>query len=70
MTRTRDQPKQLRDGIAKVEDLRDQKQDKRLAEVAEDTDHDEYHAREVAVCVSHKGTGRVPVIPEEGEGYS
>lgn len=67
MARTRHKPKQLWDGIYKVEDLRDKQQDESLAEVAQYADHDENHTREVAVSVAYKHAGGVPIIPKKCE---
>ena len=55
-----DQSKQLRDGVEKVEDLRDEEEHHCLAEVAEDPDHSKRHPSKIAVGVSHKHTRGVP----------
>ena len=55
-----DQSKQLRDGVEKVEDLRDEEEHHCLAEVAKDPDHSKRHPSKVAVGVSHKHTRGVP----------
>ena len=60
--------KQLRGGVDKVENLREQQQDQGLAEVAQDADDDKHHARKVAVRVADEDPRRVPVVVEQGEG--
>ena len=61
-----DQPEELRDGVHKVEDLGDEEEEHGLAEVAEDGDHCKRHASKVAVCVTNKHSGGVPVGGEGG----
>ena len=60
-----DQSEELRDGIYKVEDLGDEEEEHGLAEVAEDGDHRKCHASKVAVGVTNKHSGGIPV---RGEG--
>jgi hypothetical protein len=52
---------QLRTREHKVEDLRDEEQDERLAEVALEGDSRKGHACEVAECVPWEGSGWVPI---------
>lgn len=65
MARAGHEVEQLRAGQEEVEDLRDEQQHERLAEMAQDSDDGEHHAREVAVCVPNKHTRRVLVVPPE-----
>ena len=60
MPRTRHQPKELRARQDKVEDLREEEQEERLAEVRLDPDDSECHARDVAEGVAREGAGWVP----------
>ncbi|SMQ51070.1 unnamed protein product [Zymoseptoria tritici ST99CH_3D7] len=48
VTRTRDQSKQLRCRVHKVEDLGDEQEEQGLAEVSQDAHHGEQHACEIA----------------------
>ncbi len=66
MARTGDQSKELWRRIDEVEQLRHEQKQQRLAEVAEDADHGEHHAREVAVRVPDKDLGRIPVVRPQG----
>ena len=56
-----DQSEELWGGIYKVEDLGDEEEEHGLAEVAEDGDHRKCHASKVAVCVTNKHSGGIPV---------
>lgn len=56
---------QLRGRVGGVEQLRDEQQQQRLAEVAEDADDGEDHAGEVAVRVADEDARRVPVVVPE-----
>ena len=56
-----DQSEELWCGVDKVEDLRDEEEEHGLAEVAEDGNHRKCHASKVAVCVTNKHSGGVPV---------
>ena len=61
-----DQSEELRGGVYKVEDLGDEEEEHGLAEVAEDGDHCKCHASKVAVGVTNKHSGGVPVRGEGG----
>ena len=67
VARTGDQAEELRGGVDEVEDLRDEEEEERFGEVAEDADDGEDHAGEVAVGVSDEDARGVPVVPPEGE---
>ena len=56
-----DQSEELRCRVDKVEDLGDEEEEHGLAEVAEDGDHRKCHASKVAVRVTNKHSGGVPV---------
>ena len=66
VSRAGDQSEELRDGVHKVEDLRDEEEEHGLAEVAEDGDHCKRHASKVAVRVTNKHSGGIPVGGEGG----
>ena len=68
MAWTRHEAKQLRGRVDKVEDLREQQQHERLAEVPENTNDDKDHAGKVAVRVADEHARRVPVVAEQGKG--
>jgi len=68
MSRTVDDPEQLRGGVEEVEDLGDEQQQEGLGEMPQDSDDGEDHAREVAVGVAHEDLRGVPVVCPEGEG--
>lgn len=61
MSGARDNMKKLRQGIDKVDHLRDEEEEHRLAEVSQDTDNSEGHPGKVAESVSHKDGWGVPV---------
>ena len=67
MSRAWDQSEELWCGVDKVEDLGDEEEEHGLAEVAEDGNHRKRHASKVAVRVTNKHSGGVPV-GGEGEG--
>ena len=58
---TRHKVEQLRNWEEKVEDLRDEKEQHRFAEVAEDCDNGEWHSGEIAECVADKHLCWIPV---------
>lgn len=62
MARARYEPEKLRTAKDEVDDLRDEKQEQSLAEMPEDTNDRERHAREVAECISDEGFRRVPAM--------
>ena len=62
-----DQSEELWCGVDKVEDLGDEEEEHGLAEVAEDGNHRKRHASKVAVRVTNKHSGGIPV-GGEGEG--
>jgi hypothetical protein len=62
MPRTRDEPKQLRDRVQKVEDLREEEEEEGFRKVAEDADDGKRHAGEVAERVADKGVRWVPTL--------
>lgn len=70
MTRTWNNFKKLRHGIDKVDNLRDEEQQKCLGEMSVNANHRKSHSREVTVSVSHKYFGREPVVLEQSEGHS
>jgi len=61
-----DEAEDLGRRVDEVEDLGEQHQHQRLAEVAQDAHDDEDHAGEVAVRVAHEDARRVPVVAEQG----
>ena len=67
MPRTWHQPKELRAREDEVEDLREEEQEERLAEVRLDPDDGERHARDVAEGVAGEGAGWVPVCQKSWE---
>ena len=56
--------------VHKVEDLRHEQQQQRLAEVAEDRDDGKDHACKIAVCVSNKHPSWEPVMPQQSRGHT
>lgn len=68
MPRTRHEVKELRTGVEEVERLRYEKEQHRLAEVAQNAHHGERHARKVAVGVADEHFGGVPVVVEQRAG--
>ena len=65
MPRAVDDPKQLRDGEAKIQQLGNEKQHDCLGLMAQHSDDSEGHAREVAVSVAHKHFGGVGIMFEQ-----
>ncbi|KAF1737541.1 hypothetical protein CRV24_003161 [Beauveria bassiana] len=68
VARARDEAKDLRRRVGKVEELRDEQEAERLGEVAEDADDGKDHAGKVAVGVADEDARGVPVVAEEGGG--
>lgn len=64
MSRTRDDVKQLRQRVNKVNHLRNKEQQHCLAEVSQDADHSKCHPGEVAESVPHKHRGGVPATEQ------
>lgn len=64
MSRTRDDVKQLRQRVNKVNHLRNEEQQHCLAEVSQDADHGKCHPGEVAESVPHKHRGGVPATKQ------
>jgi len=54
VTRTWHKVEQLRRGVQEIQDLRQEEEQQRLAEVAQDSNHGESHAGKVAVGVPNK----------------
>jgi len=67
MARARHDGEDLGSGVDGIEDLREEEQPQGLAEVAEDAVNGEHHAGKVAVRVSNKHLGRVPIVAQERE---
>jgi hypothetical protein len=61
----RQELKQLRNRVQKVQDLWYEEHQQRLAEVRMDTNNSEGHAREVAVSVSHEYLRGEPVVAQQ-----
>lgn len=62
MPRTRDEPKQLRDRVEKVEDLGEEEEEEGFRKMAEDADDGKGHAGKVAERVADEGVRRVPTL--------
>lgn len=60
MTWTRYEAEQLRTREHEIEYLRQEEEQQRLREVPLDSDHGKRHTRDIAECVTGKGTGRIP----------
>lgn len=56
------EPEQLRTRVHEVDYLRHKQQHHCFAEMAQNADNGQSHAREVAERVAHKHTGRVPAL--------
>ncbi len=54
--------KQLRQGVQKIDDLRNEQKKKGLAEVSKNTDDGESHAHEVAESVTDKHGRGKPIV--------
>lgn len=65
MPRARYEVEQLRHRINEVEDLRDEEQQNGFAEMAENADHGERHARKVVERVTDEHLRRVSVRTEK-----
>lgn len=59
MTRTRNDVEELGSGVEKVEDLRQEKEEHRLAVASQNPNARECHASKVAKRVAHKHFGRI-----------
>lgn len=70
MARAGDDVEELGSRVDKVEDLGQEQEDERLAEMTLDADHDEDHAGKVAVGVSDKDVGGVFVVGKEGQAHT
>ena len=51
---------ELREGVEEVEDLRNEKQQQGLAEMAQNPHHRKRHSSEVTVRVANESLGRIP----------
>ena len=60
MTWTRDNMEELRDGVEKVKDLRNEKQKKRLAEDSKDAGRCKRHSGKVAKSIPNKHSRWIP----------
>ena len=65
VARTRHKLEQLRHREQKVEYLRYEEEEEKLAEVSENADDGERHACKVAECVADKHLARIPIVDEQ-----
>ena len=61
---------ELRCRIYEIEDLRDEKEHQSLAEMSHNAYHGEDHASEIAICVSDENFSWIPIMLENGQGYT
>jgi len=67
VSRARNDAKELRERNSEVEELRDEKQEEGLAEMAKDASHPKGHAGKVCETVANKYLGRIPVVVDQGK---
>ena len=61
---------ELRHRVEKVDDLGQQENEQSFGKVAQDADHGENHAAEIAVGVAHEHLRRVPVVLPQASGHA
>lgn len=66
MAGTREELEELRDGIEEIDDLWNEKEKQRLAEVTQNGHHGKRHAGKVAEGVTDKHSWWIPIVTKQG----